>query len=417
MGQKRRDQLLLRCLAGLGLEHQAHRRVLAGLVAHHVQHGQDAGLELCLVLAQRLFAGLDLGVGDFFDFFEHALCAHAGRELVDHKLPLATGQFFDLPARTHLQAATARAVGVGNIARAADDLAATGVVRAGHQRQQVFGAERGRLDERNAGVGNLAQVVAGYLGGQAHGNAAGAVEQRKRQACGQLAGFLRAAVVVGHEIDRAFIDLVEQQAGDARQARLGIAHGRSAIAVTAAEVALAVNQRVPLGKVLRHAHQRVVGRLVAVRVKTAQHIAHHAGTLDGLGRRAARGAAVAQAHAVHRIQNAPLHGLEAIAHVGQCTALDDRQSIFKIGALGITGQIQGVAPVAGGSEIESGLVAHSFGFGSVTFWGGATRVAGRLPRFKAPPDSSMRTRPGPARCASTGAGGLSWAYRPSTVRT
>ena len=59
-------------------------------------------------------------------------------------------------------------------------MAAAGVVRAGHQREQVFLAQRGRLDERNAGVCNLAQVVAGDFGGQAHGNAAGAVEQRER---------------------------------------------------------------------------------------------------------------------------------------------------------------------------------------------------------------------------------------------
>jgi tagatose-1,6-bisphosphate aldolase len=65
--------------------------------------------------------------------------------------------------------------------------------------------------------------------------------------------------------------------------RLGVAHRRGAVAVAAAEVALAVDQRVALREVLRHAHQRVVGRLVAVRVEAAEHVADHARALHRLG--------------------------------------------------------------------------------------------------------------------------------------
>jgi hypothetical protein len=129
------------------------------------------------------------------------------------------------------------------------------------------------------------------------------------------------AVVVGLEIDRAFVDLVEQQAGDPGQARLGVAHGGGAVAVAAAEVALAVDQRVALREILRHAHQRVVRGLVAVRVEAAQHVAHHAGALDGLGAGVAVGPAEAQAHARHAVQDAPLHRLLAVAHVGQARPL------------------------------------------------------------------------------------------------
>jgi hypothetical protein len=123
--------------AGLGLEHQAHGRVLAGLVAHAVQHGQHAGLELVLLLRQRLLAGLDLGVGELLDLFQHALGADARRQLGHHQLPLAARQVLDLPARAHLERAAAGAVGVGNVAGRADDLAAAGVVRAGHQGEQL----------------------------------------------------------------------------------------------------------------------------------------------------------------------------------------------------------------------------------------------------------------------------------------
>jgi hypothetical protein len=105
----------------------------------------------------------------------------------------------------------------------------------------------------------------------------------KGSRAGSRRGSSVAAVVVGLEVDRAFVDLVQHQPGDGRQARFGVAHGGGAVAVAAAEVALAVDQRVALRKVLRHAHHRVVGRGVAVRVVLAQHVAHHARALHRLG--------------------------------------------------------------------------------------------------------------------------------------
>jgi hypothetical protein len=42
-------------------------------------------------------------------------CALARRQLGDHQLPLAARQLLDLPARAHLEAAAAAAVGLGNV--------------------------------------------------------------------------------------------------------------------------------------------------------------------------------------------------------------------------------------------------------------------------------------------------------------
>lgn len=151
-----RDELGLRDAAAFGLEHQAHGRVLARLVAHAVEHGQDAGLELRLLLRQGFFAGLELGVGELLDFFEHFLRAHAGWQLGHHELPLATRELLDLPARAHLEAAAARAVGVLDVGRRADDLSAARVVRAGQQGEKFLVAERGVFDQRHAGVGHFA---------------------------------------------------------------------------------------------------------------------------------------------------------------------------------------------------------------------------------------------------------------------
>jgi hypothetical protein len=54
-------------------------------------------------------------------------------------------------------------------------------------------------------------------------------------------------------------------------------------------------------------------------------------------------AAIAQAHALHGIEDAALHGLEAVADIGQGTALDHRQSVFEIGALCVLTQVQCIA--------------------------------------------------------------------------
>ena len=226
---------------------------------------------------------------------------------------------------------------------AADDLAAARVVGARQQRVQLVVGELVVAQQRHRRGRHLAQVVARHLGGQAHRDARRAVEQHERQACRQQRRLVGRAVVVGHEVDRAFVEFVEQQAGDRAQARFGVAHRRGAVAIAAAEVAVAVDQRITLREVLRHAHQCVVGRGVAVRMELAEHVAHHARALHRLG--CAARAAEAQAHAVHRIQDAPLHRLVAVADVGQRAALDHRQRVLEVGALGVLGQRDGVRPV------------------------------------------------------------------------
>ena len=63
---------------------------------------------------------------------------------------------------------------------------------------------------------------------------------------------------------------------DLAQAHLGVAHRRRRIAVDRAEIALPVDQRQAHGEILRHAHQRVVDRLVAVRMVFTDDVADDA---------------------------------------------------------------------------------------------------------------------------------------------
>ena len=47
-----------------------------------------------------------------------------------------------------------------------------------------------------------------------------------------------------------------------------------------------------------------------------------------------------QARFVHRVQNAAVHGLQAVAHIGQCTADDDAHGIVDIAALHFANQFR-----------------------------------------------------------------------------
>ncbi len=56
-----------------------------------------------------------------------------------------------------------------------------------------------------------------------------------------------------------------------------VAHGGGAIAVDIAEIALAIDQCVALREILRQARQRIIDRLVAMRVIVTHHLADDLG--------------------------------------------------------------------------------------------------------------------------------------------
>ena len=175
---------------------------------------------------------------------------------------------------------------------------------------------------------NFAQVVRGNFRRHADRDARCAIEQHHRQARREHRGFLECAVVVGHEVHRAHVDFGQQQIGQRREARLGVAHRRRVVAVAGAEVALSVHQRIAQREVLRQAHHGFVGGRIAMRMIFAQYVADHARRFDVF-------AAVVQPHRAHGVEYATLHRLLAVAYVRQGTAFDHGDGIFQIGAFGI----------------------------------------------------------------------------------
>src|SRR5262249_61824673 len=93
-------------------------------------------------------------------------------------------------------------------------------------------------------------------------------------------------------------------AGDA------VAHRGRGIVAGGAEVALAVDQRVPQGPGLGQPDQGVVDRGVAVRVVVAHHVADHPGALDvpTVG---------AEAAVEHRVEHPAVHRLQAVPDIPQ----------------------------------------------------------------------------------------------------
>ena len=95
-------------------------------------------------------------------------------------------------------------------------------------------------------------------------------------------------------------------------------------------------------EVLRHADQGVVDRGVAVRVVLAEDVADDRRALAELGVRQ-------QAQVVPHVEDdAALHRLEAVAHVGQGARGDDGQGVVEVAALGLVVEGMATSPTARG---------------------------------------------------------------------
>ena len=151
----------------------------------------------------------------------------------------------------------------------------------------------------------------------------GAVDQQVREAGRQDQRLLRRFVVVGAEVDGVGVDVAQQLGREAGQARLGVPHRRRRVVVDRAEVALAVDEHVAQRELLRHPHQRVVDRRVAVGVVLAHHLADDEGAL-------AVGAGRLQADVVHRVEDAAMDRLEPVAGVRQRPPDDHAHRVIEV---------------------------------------------------------------------------------------
>ena len=160
-----------------------------------------------------------------------------------------------------------------------------------------------------AGVDHFIEVVRRDVGSHSHRNATRAIDQQIGQARGHHQRLFLRAVVVGPEVHRLFIQIRQDLVRDFCQTDLGVAHGRGVVAINRTKVALAVDQHMAHREILGHAHNRVVDRLVAMRVVFADHVAHDT-------RRLFVRPVPIIVQLVHRKEHTPVHGLEAVAGIG-----------------------------------------------------------------------------------------------------
>ncbi len=173
------------------------------------------------------------------------------------------------------------------------------------------------------GLAEFGGIVRRDRGRHADRNPLRAVSQQVRKSAGQDHRLPGLAVIIGAEFDAVLVDAVEQEPRDLGHARFGVAIGGRIIAVDIAEIALAVDQRIARGEILRQPHHGVVDRLVAVRMERTHHVADN---FCGFLERAAR----IEPQQAHAVKDAAVHRLQAIARIGQRAMHDGGERIGEI---------------------------------------------------------------------------------------
>ena len=225
-------------------------------------------------------------------------------------------------ARAHHDAAAAGAVALVHALEAVDDPRRR-KIRRRHDVDQLVDRRLRIREQREAGVGDLGQVVRRNVGGHPDRDARRTVDEQVGQPRRQDRRLLLLAVVIRDEIDGFLVDVGEELVGDLLQPALGVAHRRRVVAVDRAEVALAVDQQVAQREVLRHPHERVVDRQVAVRVVLAHHVADDARAFHV-------GPIPDDVRLVHREQHAAMHRFQAVAGVGKRATHDHAHRVIEV---------------------------------------------------------------------------------------
>ena len=295
-----------RHFAALEFDHRAHAGPV-GLVA-------DVGDALDLLLAHQ-FADLHQQIG----------LVHLVRQFVDDdRHAAALFRLLEMGARPHHHLAAAGAIALVHAGKPVDD-ATRRKIRRRHDLDEVFEPDLGVLEQRLTGLHHLREVVGGDVGRHADRDTGGAIDQQVGDARGQRRGLPLLAVVVGDKIDGLHVDVRQQLGGDLRQPALGVAVGRGRITIDRAEITLAIDEGIAHREVLRHPHQRLVGRRVTVGVIFSEHVAHYPGAFHIWP-------VPDVVRLVHGEEDPAVHGFQAIAHVRQRAPHDHAHRVVEVGA-------------------------------------------------------------------------------------
>ncbi len=209
----------------------------------------------------------------------------------------------------HDHTATTGAVAVAHAGHAVDNPGSR-EVRRRDDFNQIVDRAIGIAQYVQGAIDDFSDIVRRDIGRHTDRDAGRTIDQQVRDTGRQYRRLSFLAIVVRYKIDRIFFDIGQNFARDLVQAALGVTHRRSVVAVDRTKVTLSIHQRITHRKVLRHANQGVVNRLVAVRVVFTHDFTDYARALHV-------GAIPYIISLMHRVQNPAMHRLQAIAHIRQ----------------------------------------------------------------------------------------------------
>ena len=296
-----------------------HIGILPALDVHHDAHA------FAVRLVVDIGDALDLALfGQLGDGFHQVAGVGPVRHGAHHDL-VVQGSGFNFGFGTQHDATAPGFVGTAD-ACVAQNVGSGREIGALDVLHEAVDVDIGVVDIGHTAIDHFTEVVCGHIGGHTHGNTGGAVDQEGRNAGGQHRGLVSRVVVVAVHVDRFLLDVLHH--GFAHETHFGlcVTHGCRPVTVHRTKVTLSDHQGIAHGPRLRHAHQGAVDRAVAVGVILTEHLTDDGGRLF-------RRLIVRDSHVHHAVENAAMHGLEAVAHIGQRTAHDDGHRIVNIRGL------------------------------------------------------------------------------------
>ena len=199
-----------------------------------------------------------------------------------------------------------------------------------HVLHKLLGSDGGVFQECQTSVDDFTKIVRGNVCRHADGNAARAIDQQIGKSSGKNCGLALGVVVVVLKIDGVVFQVLQKCIGNFLKPDLCITHRRGRVAIHRAEIALAIDQRLPHGEVLHHADEGIVNGLVAVRMVFTDHVTDDA-------RRFAIGLIPLIARLMHRVQDAAVHRLQPIPDIRKRARNNYAHRVIEIGALHFVG--------------------------------------------------------------------------------
>ena len=259
------------------------------------------------------------------DGFNEHLLIDLIRDVVNDQ-NLAPGlRFFVVRMRADHNAPAPGAVALVHALETKDD-APRGKVWSGHLGNQFVNACVRVMQKMAARVHGFSEVVRRNVRCHTDRNTRRTVHQKVRKFRREHHRFFFGVIKVRNKVDGVFVEVVQHGVRNLRKTALRVTHGGRPVAVNGTEVTLTGNKRIAHRKVLREAHQRLVGSLVAMRVVLTDHVTHNTRALFG-------GIIEGVVELVHRVQNAAVHGLKAVTHIRKSTAHDHTHGVIEVSLL------------------------------------------------------------------------------------